>query len=319
MGARSTGKKEGGNNTELSAGHPIEFYNSQFRHWPNYSNPGTADIFSRSNDYFYIPFNDSTDSFTAYGNMAADITRNAGGDVDTDHPYTITDNTYNSGAAKCYGNDSQSDNFYLNANDHIGGLGYEDFHMDMWYNWMGEGNGGGSYGYVWDGCGALLYCNSRNGDSADDYIKFVGAIGSNIVTMGWAVDGTETSTQANWTGNGNLDHWYHVLILRRNNRWFSFLDGTLKGVSTVNPNLDNLGGLAFGGIDRSGHWWNCRLADFMFSRGTDGCFYGITESVDASNIGDSYFTTAKYKNKLMAIPTNGNFFIRRAPDGFTIT
>ncbi len=269
-----------------------------------------------SNEYFYLPFNESSSSRSKFGNYASSITINSGGTVASDHPYTITDTTYNSGNAKTHHCDGQSDTAYLSANTKLGSVGTGDLCFDMYYKWVSEGNGGGSYGYVGDYAGMNLY-PSHTGISNDNYIG-VGAIGSNILgRYNYQATGTENWNDSITTNGSGMNVWYHLLVIRQSNKWYSFVDGVLDGyfAEPSSRNIANGGGFHFGTIDRSGHWWDAYVSDFMWQKGSD-IFYNVS-GLDASDIGTTYFAVPKYKNKLMAIPSNSNFSIVLAPTGFT--
>jgi len=268
-----------------------------------------------SNEYLYLPFNETSSSRTKYGNYASSLTLNAGGQAEAIHPYAITDSTYNSGNARSHRCNGQSDTCYFNGNSILGSIGTNDVCYDMWYNWRGTGNGGGSYGFVGDYAGANLYSTTRSGLDANNYMKF-GGIASNVLA-GYYYGGTGVEFATSISTDGNLNTWYHALVLRKSNKWYTFVNGVLNAYYAESSphNIANGGGFHFGTIDRSGHWWNANVADYMFQRGTD-IFYDIDSSVNASNIGTTYFTTPKYKNKIMAISSNANFSILKAPTDF---
>lgn len=270
-----------------------------------------------SNEYLYLPFNESSSSRTKYGDYASSITINSGGTVASDHPYTITDNTYNSGNAKTHHCDGQSDTAYINGNTKLGSVGTGDLCFDMYYKWVAEGNGGGSYGYVGDYAGAGLYSGSHSGISNDNYIG-VGAIGSNVIgRYNYQATANEKWNESITTNGSGMNVWYHLLVLRQSNKWYSFVDGVLDGyfAEPSSRNIANGGGFHFGTIDRSGHWWDAYVSDFMWQKGSD-IFYNVS-GLDASDIGTTYFAVPKYKNKLMAVPSNSSFSIVLAPTGFT--
>ena len=270
-----------------------------------------------SDEYLYLPFNESSSSRNKFGDYASSITLNSGGSVASDHPYTITGTTYNSGNAKTHHCDGQSDTAYLSANTKLGSVGTGDLCFDMYYKWVSEGNGGGSYGYVGDYAGASLYSGSHTGISNDNYIA-MGAIGSNVLgRYNYQATANEKWNESITTNGSGMNVWYHVLVLRQSNKWYSFVDGVLDGyfAEPSSRNIANGGGFHFGTIDRSGHWWDAYVSDFMWQKGSD-IFYNVS-GLDASDIGTTYFTVPKYKNKLMAIPSNSNFSTVLAPTGFT--
>ena len=277
--------------------------------------PGGTQV---SNEYFYMPLNESSGSRTSFGNYASSVTINTGGQYDYSHPYNINDNTYNNGQIYSHRCNGQTDTCYLNANTKLGGVGTGDLCWDMYYRWIGEGNGGGSYGYVGDYSrgSSQLY----PGHTGIDYNEnvFCGAIGANV-RAGFADGGTYTNVNSSLTTNSsNFNTWVHVLILRQSNKWYTFVNGVLDGyyAESSPADIQNGGGFHFGTIDRSGHWWNCRISDFMWQKGNDS-FYSIDSSINSGNIGTTYFTKPQYKNKLMAIPSNSSFSIVKAPTGFT--
>ena len=116
-----------------------------------------------------------------------------------------------------------------------------------------EGNGGGSYGYVGDYArsSSQLY-PSHSGISAANNVV-VGAIGSNILAR-FSYDSTTVTFNSSLTTNGgDMSTWFHVLILRQSNKWYTFVDGVLDGyyAETSARDIDNGGGFHFGTIDRS--------------------------------------------------------------------
>lgn len=271
-----------------------------------------------SDEYFYMPLNESSGSRTSYGNYASSVTINNGGQYDYSHPYNINDNTYNNGQIYSHRCNGQTDTCYLNANTKLGGVGTGDLCWDMYYRWIGEGNGGGSYGYVGDySRGSSQLYPSHTGIDYNENV-YCGAIGSNV-RAGFADGGTYTNVNSSLTTNSsNFNTWVHVLILRQSNKWYTFVNGVLDGyyAESSPADIQNGGGFHFGTIDRSGHWWNVRITDFMWQKGNDS-FYSIDSSVGSGNIGTTYFTIPQYKNKLMAIPSNSSFSIVKAPTGFT--
>lgn len=271
-----------------------------------------------SDEYFYMPLNESSGSRTSYGNYASSVTINNGGQYDYSHPYNINDNTYNNGQIYSHRCNGQTDTCYLNANTKLGGVGTGDLCWDMYYRWIGEGNGGGSYGYVGDySRGSSQLYPSHTGIDYNENV-YCGAIGSNV-RAGFADGGTYTNVNSSLTTNSsNFNTWVHVLILRQSNKWYTFVNGVLDGyyAESSPADIQNGGGFHFGTIDRGGHWWNVRITDFMWQKGNDS-FYSIDSSVGSGNIGTTYFTIPQYKNKLMAIPSNSSFSIVKAPTGFT--
>ena len=270
-----------------------------------------------SDEYLYLPFNETSSSRTKYGNYASNLTLNAGGQAEAIHPYTITDTTYNSGNARSHRCNGQIDTCYFNGNSILGSIGTEDICYDMWYNWRGTGNGGGSYGYVGDYAGASLYSTTRSGLLTTNHIRF-GGIDSNVLAGYYYSGEYNIDVASSLSTAAYLNTWYHALVLRKSNKWYTFVNGVLNAyyAESTPHNIANGGGFHFGTIDRSDHWWNCNITDFMFQRGED-VFYDIDSSVNASNIGTTYFTTPKYKNKVMAISSNANFSILKGPTGFT--
>ena len=271
-----------------------------------------------SSDYLYIPFNENSTSRDMFGDYASSITMNSGGGNASQHPYSITDSTYNSGDAYTMHCNGESDTPYLSANTKVGAIGTGDICWDMYYQWVGEGNGGGSYGYVGDYArsSSQLY-PSHTGISSVDNIN-VGAIGSNILAR-FSYDSTTVTFNSSLTTNGgDMSTWFHVLILRQSNKWYTFVDGVLDGYYAESSarDIDNGGGFHFGTIDRSGHWWNCYITDFMWQKGSD-IFYNIDSGVGSGDIGTTYFAKPQYKNLLMAIPSDSDFSIVKAPSGFT--
>ena len=279
---------------------------------------GPSGGIQQSNEYLYMPLNETSSSRTKFGNYASSITINSGGGAQSDHPYTITDTTYNSGSGYSHHCNGQTDTCYLNANTKVGGVGTGDLCWDMYYKWVAEGNGGGSYGYVGDySRGSSQLYPSHTGIDYNENVH-CGAIGSSV-RVGFADGGTYTNANSSLTTNGSgMNVWYHVLILRQSNKWYTFVDGVLDGyyAESSSADIQNGGGFHFGTIDRSGHWWDARTADFMWQKGDDS-FYSIDSSVGSGNIGTTYFTKPQYKNKLMAIPSNSSFSIVKAPTGFT--
>tara|TARA_B100000035_G_C20902368_1_gene510027 strand:+ start:29 stop:901 length:873 start_codon:yes stop_codon:yes gene_type:complete len=271
-----------------------------------------------SNEYLYLPLNESSSSRTKFGNYASSLTLNSGGGVTTsDHPYSITDSTYNSGNSHSHFCNGQSTTCYFNGNTILGSIGTGDIGCDFYYKWTSEGNGGGSYGYVGDHAGASLYAGSRSGLDFDNQFM-VGAIAGDVKAR-YRYGGTNEDFNSSLTTNGSgMNVWYHVLIIRKDNKWWSFVDGVLDGyfAEPSARNIANGGGFHFGTIDRSGHWWECRISDFMWQKGSDA-FYSIDSSINSGNIGTTYFTKPQYKNKKMAIPSNSSFTIVKAPAGFT--
>ena len=268
-----------------------------------------------SDEYLYLPFNESSSSRTKFGNYSSSVTLNSGGGQDSIHPYSITDSTYNSGNAKAHRCNGESDTAYLMANTKLGSIGTGDICCDVWYNWRGTGNGGGSYGYIGDYRSGFNIYPSHTGRDADNDFK-LGAIGGNV-RSGYEYGGTSVNFATSLSTSSNLNTWYHALILRKSNKWYAFSNGVLNAyyAESGTHNIANGGGFHFGTIDRGGHWWNCNIADFMWQKGSD-VFYDVSD-LDASNIGTTYFTTPKYKNKIMAIPSNSSFSILKKPTGFT--
>ena len=274
--------------------------------------------FSVSNEYLYLPFNETSSTRTKFGNYASSITINAGGGAQSDHPYSITDTTYNSGSGYSHHCNGQSDTAYLNANTKLGPVGTGDFCMDFYYKWIAEGNGGGSYGYIGDYArGSSELYPSHTGISDQENLIF-GAINDKV--LGRFTDGgTTTNYNSSVTTNGSgMNVWYHALVIRQSNKWYSFVDGVLDGYyAEPSPkDIQNGGGFHFGTIDRGGHWWDVRTADFMWQKGNDA-FYTIDSSVGSSDIGTTYFTKPQYKNKKTAISSNSDFSVVKAPTGFT--
>jgi len=270
-----------------------------------------------SNEYLYLPFNETSSSRTKFGNYATSVSINSGGQAEAIHPYAITDNTYNSGNARAHRCNGESDTAYLSANTKLGGVGTGNICYDMWYNWRGTGNGGGSYGYVGDYAGANLYYPGRSGLDPNNYLAF-GGINVDVIGGFRYAGGSQNLFNSSFTTSSNLDTWYHALVIRQSNKWYTFVNGVLDSYydEGTPANISNGGGFHFGTLDRSGHWWNCNISDFMWQKGSDA-FYSIDSSVGSGNIGTTYFTTPKYKNKIMAIPSNSNFSIVKAPTGFT--
>ena len=271
-----------------------------------------------SSDYLYLPFNENSTSRDMFGGYASSITMNSGGGNASQHPYSITDSTYNSGDAYTMYCNGDTDTPYLSANTKLGAVGTGDLCMDMYYQWVGEGNGGGSYGYVGDyKSGHDLY-PSHTGLDEDNYLA-LGAI--NTTVRGRFRENGNSTINYNsslTTNGGDMSTWFHVLVLRQSNKWYSFVDGVLDGYYDEGSalDIDNGGGFHFGTIDRSGHWWECYITDFMWQKGSDA-FYTIDSSVGSGDIGTTYFTKPQYKNKLMAIPSDSDFTIALAPPGFT--
>ena len=182
---------------------------------------------------------------------------------------------------------------------------------------MSTGNGGGSYGFVGDyAYSGALYSGSHTGLSGNNYL-YIGPTG-NTIRAGYRYGGnTAIDVSSSLSTSGQLLTWFHVLLIRQSNKWYAFANGTLSGYhSESGNNLQNGGGLHFGTIDRGGHWWSCRISDFMWQKGSDR-FYSVNPSVNASNIGTTYFTPPRYKNKVMAVSSNSNFSVVKAPSGFT--
>lgn len=277
---------------------------------------GSGSGLTVSNEYLYLPFNETSSSRTKYGNYATSLTLNAGGQAEAIHPYTITDTTYNSGNSRSHRCNGESDTCYFNGNSILGSIGTDDICYDMWYNWRGTGNGGGSYGYVGDYAGASLYSTTRSGVLTNNYIKF-GAIDVDVLA-GYNYATNDTTVASSLSTFNNLNTWYHALVLRKSNKWYVFVNGVLNAyyVESTPHNIANGGGFHFGTIDRSGHWWNCNISDFMFQRGAD-LFYSIDPSINASDIGTTYFVSPEYKNKKMAAPTSGIFSVLKGPSGFS--
>ena len=271
-----------------------------------------------SNKYSYMPLNESSGSRTSFGNYASSVTINNGGQYDYSHPYNINDTTYNNGVIYSHRCNGQTDTCYLNANTKLGGVGTGDLCWDMYYRWIGEGNGGGSYGYVGDySRGSSQLYPSHTGIDYNENV-LCGAIGANVKAV-FADGGTYTDVNSSLTTtSSNFNTWVHVLILRQSNKWYTFVNGVLDGyyAESSPADIQNGGGFHFGTIDRGGHWWNVRISDFMWQKGNDS-FYSIDSSVGSGNIGTTYFTKPEYKNKLMAIPSNSSFSIVKAPTGFT--
>lgn len=270
-----------------------------------------------SQEYLFIPFNENSTSHTFFGNYASALSTTAGGTYNTStHPYIITDTTYNSGNNTSYRCQSACDVFYVNnSNSVLGSLGTSNFCFDMWFNWRGYGNGGGSYGqgpgdYWWGSCG------TRNGTANT---------GSNFMIMVQAAgDGTIGYGNANISGTSNisgltLNQWYHYMLIRQSGVFYVFLDGILKIVngSDTSDNITNGGGWAFGSSWRndSPHYWNVNFADVMFTRGAD-CQYTVNNT-SSGDIGNSYFSRPNYKNKLMASPATSKFVNVLKPTGFS--
>ena len=274
--------------------------------------------FENTGEYLYLPFNETSSTRTKFGNYASSITINAGGGAQSDHPYTITDTTYNSGSNYSHHCNGQTDTAYLDANTKLGSVGTGDLCMDFYYKWIAEGNGGGSYGYVGDySRGSSQLYPSHTGISDTDYLG-LGAINTNVIGVAY-YGGTQIQYNASLTTNGSgMNVWYHVLVLRQSNKWYSFIDGVLDGYYAESSprNIANGGGFHFGTIDRGGHWWDARVADFMWQKGDDA-FYTIDSSVGSSDIGTTYFTKPQYKNKKTAISSNSDFSVVKAPTGFT--
>ena len=278
---------------------------------------GASGGIETSDEYLYMPLNETGSGRTKFGNYASSLTLNSGGGSSSDHPYSITDSTYNSGGGYSHHCNGQSDSCYFNGNTILGSIGTGDISCDFYYKWIAEGNGGGSYGYVGDHAGASLYAGSRSGLDFDNQFT-VGAIGSNVKAR-YRYGGTTEDFNSSLTTNGSgMNVWYHVLIIRKDHKWWTFVDGVLDGyfAEPSNRNITNGGGFHFGTIDRSGHWWDARTADFMWQKGSDA-FYSIDSSINSGNIGTTYFTKPQYKNKKMAIPSNSSFTIVKAPTGFT--
>ena len=274
----------------------------------------------QSSEYFYLPLNETVNnaSRSKFGNYASSVTVNAGGRSDSDHPYTITDTTYNGGSAYSHRCSGDTNTAYLSANTKLGSVGTGDLCWDMYYNWVSTGNGGGSYGFVGDyAYSGALYSGSRTGLSQTNYLA-LGGIASQVGVK-YRYGGNYVEWDSSLTTNSNLGVWYHVLVVRQSNKWYSFLNGTLNAYhSESGHNILNGGGFHFGTIDRGGHYWSCRISDFMWQKGND-CFYYVNPDVNASNIGTTYFTPPRYKNKVMAISSNPNFSILKAPPGFTVS
>ena len=271
-----------------------------------------------SNEYLYMPLNETSSSRTKFGNYASSITINSGGGAQSDHPYTITDTTYNSGSGYSHHCNGHTDTCYLNANTKLGGVGTGDLCWDMYYRWIAEGNGGGSYGYVGDYSRGSSQLYPGHTGISDTENVLCGAIGSTVRAV-FADGGTYTNVNSSLTTNGSgMNVWYHVLILRQSNKWYTFVDGVLDGyyAESSPADIQNGGGFHFGTIDRGGHWWDARITDFMWQKGDDS-FYSIDSSINSGNIGTTYFTKPQYKNKKMAIPSNSSFSIVKAPTGFT--
>ena len=283
------------------------------------SSGDSARVTDTSGEYLYLPFNENSSSRTKFGGYASAITINSGGQYPSgDHPYTITGSNYNGSNTNVHYCNGQTDTAYLEGNTKLGSVGTGDVCFDMYYKWVGEGNGGGSYGYVGDyGYGGQLYSNSRTGLSQTDWFG-LGAIGTNVQAV-FSYDSNSVTYNSSLTTNGSgMNVWYHVLVIRQSNKWYTFIDGVLDGYYAESSprNIANGGGFHFGTIDRSGHWWECYISDFMWQKGSD-IFYNIDYSVNSSDIGTTYFTVPKYKNKLMAVPSNSDFSVVKAPTGFT--
>jgi hypothetical protein len=277
---------------------------------------GGGSSVEESDEYLYLPFNESSSSRTKFGNYSSSVTLNSGGAYqDTIHPYSITDSTYNSGNARTHRCNGQSDTAYLMANTKLGSIGTGDICLDVWYNWRGTGNGGGSYGYIGDVATSFNIYSSHTGRDENNAFK-LGGIGNNVLS-GYTYGGTNQNIATSLSTTSNLNTWYHALVLRKSNKWYTFVNGVLNAyyAESGTHNIANGGGFHFGTIDRGGHWWYCNIADFMWQKGSD-VFYDVS-GLDASNIGTTYFTTPKYKNKIMAIPSNSGFSILKKPTGFT--
>ena len=279
---------------------------------------GASGGIQESNEYLYMPLNETSGSRTKFGNYASSVTINNGGQYDNSHPYDIDINDYNNAQLYSHRCNGQSDTCYLDANTKLGGVGTGDLCWDMYYRWIGEGNGGGSYGYVGDySRGSSQLYPSHTGIDYNENV-LCGAIGSNVKAR-FADGGTYTDFNSSLTTNSSkFNVWVHVLILRQSNKWYTFVDGVLDGyyAESSPADIQNGGGFHFGTIDRSAHWWNVRITDFMWQKGDDS-FYSIDSSVGSGNIGTTYFTIPEYKNKKMAIPSNSSFSIVKAPSGFT--
>ena len=264
----------------------------------------------------YIPFNENSTSHSLFGSYATSLSASAGGTYNTStHPYTITDTTYNSGNNTAYRCQAACDTFRIsNTNSILGSLGTSNFCFDMWFNWRGFGNGGGSYG---QGAGDYNYgsCGTKTGTSNTNYVQLVNAAGDGSVNYYFS-----TGTSGTRTVSGlSLNTWYHYMMIRQSGVFYVFLNGVLRIVNTsdTSDSVANGGGFAFGTSYRndSPHYWNVNLCDFMFTRDAT-CQY-VLNNTTASDIGTTYFTTPKYKNKKMAVSQTLKFTVARLPSGFS--
>lgn len=270
-----------------------------------------------SSEYLYLPFNENSTSRDMFGDYASSITMNSGGSNTSTHPYTTTETTYNGGDEYSLYVNGHSDCPWLSANTKLGDVGTGDLCMDVYYYWITAGGDANSYGYIGDyKSGHALY-DSRTGREEDDYLA-LGAINTNVLGRFRENGNSTINYNASLTTSSQLTTWYHVLVLRQSNKWYSFVDGVLDGYYAESSALDieNGGGFNFGTLDRANHWWSCYISDFMWQKGSD-IFYNMDSGVDSSDIGTTYFTKPKYKNKLMAVPSNSDFSVVKAPTGFT--
>ena len=270
-----------------------------------------------SDEYLYLPFNENSTSRDMFGDYADSITMNSGGSNTSTHPYTVTDSTYNNGDEYSLYVNGDDDTPYLSANTKLGAVGTGDLCMDMYYYWITAGGDANSYGYIGDyKSGHDLY-PSHTGLDEDNYLA-LGAINTTVRGRFRENGNSTINYNASLTTSSELTTWFHVLVLRQSNKWYSFVDGVLDGYYAESSalDIDNGGGFHFGTIDRANHWWSCYITDFMWQKGSDA-FYTIDSGVGSGDIGTTYFAKPQYKNKLMAIPSNSDFSIVKAPSGFT--
>lgn len=269
-----------------------------------------------SDEYLYIPFNENSTSHSLFGNYASSLSGSAGGTYNTStHPYTITDTTYNSGNNTAYRCQAACDVFSIsNTNSIFGSLGTSNFCFDMWFNWRGFGNGGGSYG---QGAGDYNYgsCGSKTGTSTTNYAIMAQASGDGSINYNFSnnIAGSRSISGL------SLNTWYHYMLIRQSGVFYLFLNGELKIVNTsdTSDSIANGGGFAFGTSYRndSPHYWNVNICDVMFTRDND-CQYAVNNT-SAVDIGNTYFTTPKYKNKTMASSSTSKFEKIIAPSNFS--
>ena len=287
-----------------SAGKSLGVYSQQ-----DLSLRGIPAAGAQTNDnYLFIPFNENSTSHTLFGEYSPSITTSSGGTYNTStHPYSISDSTYNSGNTTSYRCQDDCDVFRVtNTNTILGSLQTSDFCFDVWFNWRATGNGDGSYGQIGDysfgGCSQ---------SSTTNHVIMIGMSGSLRYTTAPALTGDRVLT-----GATSLNVWYHYMLIRQSGIFYAFKDGVLNLLNSSDTSLGifNNGKFNFGGLDRGAHYWNVNFSDFMFTKGST-TQYTLTD-VTSGDIGSTFFTTPKYKNKVMADSVNDKFVKSHRPTGF---